>query len=114
MINLTQKFPDLLGDSKNAVEHRASHLQIIASAGSGKTEVVAQRIVSLLKEGISSRDIVAFTFTERAARELKDRVVDRVEQIIGHDALDLIAGLFVGSWVMYLIFTSLPFTTGGG
>ena len=90
-------FPSLTGQSLEAVQHRGSHLQIIASAGSGKTEVVSQRIVSLLNEGISGRDIVAFTFTERAARELKDRVVDRVEQIIGHDALDLIAGLFVGT-----------------
>ena len=92
-----RNYPVLTGQSEEAVQHRGSHLQIIASAGSGKTEVVSQRIVSLLKEGVSGRDIVAFTFTERAARELKDRVVDRVEQIIGHDALDLIAGLFVGT-----------------
>ena len=68
-------YPILTGQSLAAVLHRGSHLQIIASAGSGKTEVVSQRIVSLLKEGISGRDIVAFTFTERAARELKNHVV---------------------------------------
>jgi DNA helicase-2/ATP-dependent DNA helicase PcrA len=98
MANQTKKtHPILAGDSKKAVEHRGSHLQIIASAGAGKTEVVSQRIVSLLAEGISGREIVAFTFTERAARELKDRVVERVEQIIGKDALDLISGLFIGT-----------------
>ena len=74
-------YPILTGQSLNAVQHRGSHLQIIASAGSGKTEVVSQRIVSLLKEGISGRDIVAFTFTERAARELKDRVVERADRL---------------------------------
>jgi len=74
-------YPILTGQSLDAVLHRGSHLQIIASAGSGKTEVVSQRMVALLKEGISGRDIVAFTFTERAARELKDRVVERADRL---------------------------------
>lgn len=93
----TISYPILSGQSKDAINHRGSHLQIIASAGAGKTEVVAQRIVSLLNEGVNGREIVAFTFTERAASELKDRVVDRVEQIIGESGLDLISGLFIGT-----------------
>ena len=47
--------PDLEGDAKRAVEHRGSHLHIIAAAGSGKTEVVSQRVASLLAEGIDPR-----------------------------------------------------------
>jgi DNA helicase-2/ATP-dependent DNA helicase PcrA len=39
--------PQLEGDAQAAVLHRGSHLQIIASAGSGKTEVVAQRFAQL-------------------------------------------------------------------
>ena len=74
-------YPIWTGQSLDAVLHTGSHLQIIASAGSGKTEVVSQRIVSLLKEGIGRRDIVAFTFTERAARELEDRVVERADRL---------------------------------
>ena len=42
-------------------------MQIIASAGSGKTEVVSQRVADLLAEGVRPDAIVAFTFTERAA-----------------------------------------------
>ena len=63
------------------------NLQIIACAGSGKTEVVAQRVVELLREkgpeGILPANIVAFTFTEKAAAELKDRIVRSVTELAG-------------------------------
>lgn len=50
-------------------------LQIIACAGSGKTQVIAQRIVSILSlPGVAPRNVIAFTFTERAAAELKERI----------------------------------------
>jgi DNA helicase-2/ATP-dependent DNA helicase PcrA len=72
-------------------------MQIIASAGSGKTEVVSQRVVDLLAEGVEPYGIVAFTFTERAAAELKERITDRVEGRLGRKALDRLNGLFVGT-----------------
>ena len=87
----------LEGDSLAAVRHRGSHMQIIAAAGSGKTEVVSQRVVDLLATGVPSRGIVAFTFTERAAEELKNRITRRVEERLGRSALDLLGGLFVGT-----------------
>ena len=60
--------PVLEGQALNAVLHRGLHLQIIAAAGSGKTEVVSQRVASLARRRASPpRSIVAFTFTERAA-----------------------------------------------
>ena len=72
-------------------------MQIIASAGSGKTEVVSQRIAHLLAEGVRPDVIVAFTFTERAAAELKERIEARVSARLGHDFLDRLNGLFVGT-----------------
>ena len=51
------------------------HLQIIACAGSGKTEFVSLRIAHLIAERLAKpENIVAFTFTERAAQELKFRI----------------------------------------
>lgn len=91
------KAPELEGESLSAVEHRGSHVQIIASAGSGKTEVVSQRVVSLLADGIPAREIVAFTFTERAAKELKFRIATRLEQRLGPEAVDQLSGLYVGT-----------------
>src|SRR5438552_19129180 len=89
--------PVLEGDALAAVKHRGSHLQIIASAGSGKTEVVSQRVADLLADETPASAIVAFTFTERAADELKNRIAHRVEDRLGTAALDQLAGLFVGT-----------------
>ena len=72
-------------------------MQIIASAGSGKTEVVSQRVTDLLAEGVRPDAIVAFTFTERAAAELKERIEARVVSRLGREALDRLNGLFVGT-----------------
>ncbi len=91
--------PTLTGESARAVEHRGSHMQIIAAAGSGKTEVVSQRVASLLAEDADPRSIVAFTFTftERAAEEMRQRIEIRAAERIGPSALDKIGGLFVGT-----------------
>jgi DNA helicase II / ATP-dependent DNA helicase PcrA len=91
------QFPELTGDALAAVRHRGSPLQIIAGAGSGKTEVVAQRVVDLLAEQVPAESIVAFTFTERAAAELKARIAQRVEGRLGREALDRLTSLFVGT-----------------
>ncbi|MFZ6005772.1 MAG: ATP-dependent helicase [Actinomycetota bacterium] len=103
--------PQLEGDALRAVQHRGSHLQIIASAGSGKTEVVSQRVVDLLANGVAADAIVAFTFTERAAAELKHRMAERVEERLGREALDTLNGLFVGTIHAYcfrLLQTHVP------
>ena len=89
--------PQLEGDALRAVQHRGSHVQIIAAAGSGKTEVVSQRVADLLAGGVPAAGIVAFTFTERAATELKHRIGERVEERLGRAALDRLGGLFVGT-----------------
>ena len=97
MTSVGSSAPVLEGDALAAVRHRGTHMQIIAAAGSGKTEVVSQRVVDLLADGVPARRIVAFTFTERAAEELKNRVTRRVEERLGRSALDLLGGLFVGT-----------------
>ena len=89
--------PELTGEALEAVRHRGSHLQIIAAAGSGKTEVVSQRVADLLAGGSPPESIAAFTFTERAAEELKNRISARVEDRLGRAALDHLNGLSVGT-----------------
>lgn len=89
--------PQLDGDAAAAVAHRGSHVQIIAAAGSGKTEVVSQRVASLLADGEAPESIVAFTFTEKAASELKERIRERVTARMGIEATDQLGRLFVGT-----------------
>jgi hypothetical protein len=67
----------------DAIRHGDTNLQLIACAGSGKTEVVARRVANLIKTGLKPRNIIAFTFTDKAAAELKDRIVTRCREAIG-------------------------------
>ena len=63
------------GEQKRAIELMPKHnLQIIACAGSGKTEIVSRGISEIIKSGVKPSEIVAFTFTEKAAEEMKARV----------------------------------------
>src|SRR5258705_6709019 len=76
----------LTAEQTNAIDHADGNLQLIACAGSGKTEVVAQHITKLLVPvgeggmGLKPANIIAFTFTEKAAAELKQRVIDRCRE----------------------------------
>jgi DNA helicase-2/ATP-dependent DNA helicase PcrA len=70
-------------DQLDGINHSKGNLQLIACAGSGKTEVVARRVANLLKtgkaDGLTPAGIVAFTFTDKAAAELKERIVRSLE-----------------------------------
>ncbi|MDA8408869.1 MAG: ATP-dependent DNA helicase [Treponema sp.] len=72
---------NLTDSQKRAIEHRDGNLQLIACAGSGKTEVVARFVSRLLSPATEPRlgpaNIVAFTFTDKAATELKERIITR-------------------------------------
>lgn len=59
-------------EAKNTLD---KNLLIIACAGSGKTQVISDRIINLLKNGTSPSKIIAFTYTEKAAGELQARVL---------------------------------------
>lgn len=102
--------PILEGEAAEAVAHRGSHIQIIAAAGAGKTEVVSQRVASLLATE-PPESIVAFTFTEKAAEELKERIRQRVASALGEEASDQLGRLFVGTIHAYcfrLLQTHVP------
>lgn len=82
---------------QKVVDHRGTPLQVIACAGSGKTEAISRRVAALVSDGVEPRGIVAFTFTEKAAAELKTRVVARVREKMGPAFLGRLGPLFIGT-----------------
>lgn len=74
-----------------AVLHKDGPLMIIAGAGSGKTKVITTRIAHLMSIGVDPFNILALTFTNKAAAEMKERI----ERILGNsDARNLYIGTF--------------------
>ena len=76
---------------KEAVLHRDGPMLIVAGAGSGKTKVLTTRIAHLMANGVDAFHILALTFTNKAAAEMKERV----ERILGNnEARNLYIGTF--------------------
>ncbi|WP_339644392.1 DNA helicase II [uncultured Porticoccus sp.] len=78
---------------REAVSSNASHLLVLAGAGSGKTRVLVHRIAWLIQvEQVSPYSIIAVTFTNKAAREMRGRI----EELLGFSARGMWVGTFHG------------------
>lgn len=84
---------------QQAVEHKEGPLLILAGAGSGKTRVLVERMVRLIREeGVSPWNVLAVTFTNKAAKEMKQRVV----KVLGPSAESLWISTFHSSCLRIL------------
>lgn len=77
------KIEHLLGlnnEQREAAIHKDGPLLIVAGAGAGKTKTITHRIVNLIKEGISPDKILAVTFTNKAAKEMRERIIGEINK----------------------------------
>ena len=82
---------ELNEQQKIAVLHKDGPIIIVAGAGSGKTKVLTTRIAHLMAQGVDAFNILALTFTNKAAKEMKERV----ERTLGNtEARNLYIGTF--------------------
>ena len=99
---MTNFINDLNEPQKKAVLHTEGPLMVIAGAGSGKTRVLTYRLANLIRNNIDPFNILALTFTNKAAKEMRDRI----SELIGNEAQNLWMGTFHSIFSKILRFES--------
>ena len=69
-------------EQEAAARHRAHHLLLVAGAGTGKTRTLVERMARLVEEGESPERLLAITFTNKAAGELRERLHKRLGRTV--------------------------------
>lgn len=75
---------ELTPSQARAVHARGINVAVVAGAGAGKTRVLVERYLALLTRALPLRKIVAITFTDKAASEMRDRVRGEIEKRAAH------------------------------
>ena len=96
---MTNSHPDLNERQNEAAFYKGGPILIAAGAGSGKTKTLTTRLANLLSQGINPEHIIAITFTNKAAKEMGDRVAKSIEGMerIANGQVQEVGALSIGS-----------------
>jgi len=95
---IIEKPVPLSAEQRTAVMSASRYVRIIAGAGTGKTETLTRRIVYLvLHEEVAPRNIVAFTFTDKAALSMRSRVYDRLRRLKSEKECARLGEAYIGT-----------------
>ncbi len=99
-------------EQRQVVMHPGGPMLVLAGAGSGKTRTVVYRVARLLEDGVDASSILLLTFTNRAARDM----LQRVETLLGRDASRILGGTFhsVGNRLLRRFGSRLGYADGYG
>ena len=86
-----------------AIAKEGTNLIISAGAGSGKTAVLSERVLRKLKEGIDIRNILILTFTNEAAKEMKERIRKKIKKEGLTEQLSLIDAAYITTFDAYAL-----------
>ncbi|UUX92871.1 UvrD-helicase domain-containing protein [Methanoplanus endosymbiosus] len=96
--DITERPNPLSDDQKKAVLSDSRKVRVIAGAGTGKTEVITRKILHLLLvQKVPPSSIVAFTYTKKAARSMKGRIYEQIENLAGEEACARLGEMYVGT-----------------
>jgi DNA helicase-2/ATP-dependent DNA helicase PcrA len=96
--HILEKPKPLSEEKKKIVVTNSKYVRIVAGAGAGKTETLTRRIAYLLLvSDVQPSEIVAFTFTERAAQSMKSRIYQRVKELGGEEICAKLGEMYIGT-----------------
>ena len=93
--------PKWTDEQKLAIEKEGSNIIVSAGAGSGKTAVLTQRVITKLEKGIDINHLLVLTFTKAAAQEMKDRIRKAIIEKNLYDQLDYIDSSYITTFDSY-------------